>query len=790
MYKLIRITILCMVMLLISHNLLADNGLIAYYAFEDGCVDSSGNGLHGTVYGLASIVYDTDRESRVLLLDGYNDYVDLGNDILFDWSGAFSAAFWVKVNEWQENWDTILKKNDVWSFERNVNNEEIAFYHWPNFSPTATQLSSDGRWHHITATYDGTTQKLYKDGILVQSVSNVGDMNINSNHVYIGTAGGTDRFFKGRLDDIRFYSRILTENEINVLGDADIHFTGNASHVFEVQGNYELNIELDPGQFQGTSRVFFSANPYTSIYAFLEISGNVFNVGRMYQETPDIWKTVSGIGSPPYNIKILKKGNFFRFWVNEATSWIRGPLGEWHGMYDPYESLIGVITYDSSIVKSFSVTTLPWLQQITEALIPKGPAGSYYENQVIPGGIVKYENNYYMYFMAGKVGTQEGARERTIGVAVSADLYNWQVQPEPILSYEDLGDLGDNLYPSGAVITPEDKIALMYSVQKYPDWQGFFLATADDPLGPFENYAANPVYKHFTHAHEFDLVRVDEPNRRYIMMFAGFTPEPTSGTPGDRGYALYSNDLMNWTEDPLNPVFSPSTLDNWDAIHVRTRSLNKIGDTWYVWYEGCNHWSPPDDKDHHGWWDTIGLARSQDLHNWEYYPRNPAFPALGIGSDQFDSNWVGWPRMFVENDTGYVFYTGNGVTGMRTIAIDQLTNWESEGGVVTGVADGSKNSNPKSVARDFELFQNYPNPFNPSTYISFTLGKASEVTVSIYNTIGQKLWSSTTNYSSPGKYGFYWNGTDQRGNRVGTGVFFYELRAGDFRTLRKMILIT
>ena len=53
----------------------------------------------------------------------------------------------------------------------------------------------------------------------------------------------------------------------------------------------------------------------------------------------------------------------------------------------------------------------------------------------------------------------------------------------------------------------------------------------------------------------------------------------------------------------------------------------------------------------------MGLARSPDLKNWSYYPRNPALPALGIGAERFDNTWTGWPRMVVKDDVGYVFYT-------------------------------------------------------------------------------------------------------------------------------------
>ena len=151
---------------------------------------------------------------------------------------------------------------------------------------------------------------------------------------------------------------------------------------------------------------------------------------------------------------------------------------------------------------------------------------------------------------------------------------------------------------------------------------------------------------------------------------------------GDRGFMAFSNDLVNWIPHPDNPVFDPETTSGWDAQHIRPRSLNKIGDTWYQWYEGCYYWRPHNTRrgSHQ---DITGLARSKDLVNWEYYPRNPALPGLGRMTDgevKYDGQWVAWPRMLVKDDMCYVFFTGGAQIGLRTIKIDELTNWESEGG--------------------------------------------------------------------------------------------------------------
>ena len=137
-------------------------------------------------------------------------------------------------------------------------------------------------------------------------------------------------------------------------------------------------------------------------------------------------------------------------------------------------------------------------------------------------------------------------------------------------------------------------------------------------------------------------------------------------------------------------LFGPETKDGWDAAHVRTRGLNRIGDTWYLWYEGVNYWKTPKNLYdpnaafvNHAWWDVFGLARSKDLKTWEYYPLNPCVVPQGQSADRYDNRWVGWPRMIVKDGKGYIFHSCSGDkvhVGLRIIGIDQLTDWESDVG--------------------------------------------------------------------------------------------------------------
>lgn len=88
----------------------------------------------------------------------------------------------------------------------------------------------------------------------------------------------------------------------------------------------------------------------------------------------------------------------------------------------------------------------------------------------------------------------------------------------------------------------------------------------------------------------------------------------------------------------------------------------------------------------------------------------------------------------------------------------------------------------------FRLRQNFPNPFNPETTIQFELPEIAHVRLEIYNLLGQKIATLVDCRQPAGKYTQIWNGKDQRGNAVASGIYFYKLTAGDFVQVRKMIL--
>ena len=88
-----------------------------------------------------------------------------------------------------------------------------------------------------------------------------------------------------------------------------------------------------------------------------------------------------------------------------------------------------------------------------------------------------------------------------------------------------------------------------------------------------------------------------------------------------------------------------------------------------------------------------------------------------------------------------------------------------------------------------KLYANYPNPFNPETTIKFELAKSSNVELEIFDIAGRKIKTLVNEFKTPGVYKVKWNGTDNAGNKVATGVYFYKLKAGNVLQTKKMVMM-
>ena len=100
-----------------------------------------------------------------------------------------------------------------------------------------------------------------------------------------------------------------------------------------------------------------------------------------------------------------------------------------------------------------------------------------------------------------------------------------------------------------------------------------------------------------------------------------------------------------------------------------------------------------------------------------------------------------------------------------------------------GVGDG------ELLPIEYSLSNNFPNPFNPQTKISYGLPQQSDMTLIIYNLMGQEIMRWDEHSVQAGFYQKIWNGTNKFGVPLASGVYFYKLVAGDFVQTKKMILL-
>jgi hypothetical protein len=109
---------------------------------------------------------------------------------------------------------------------------------------------------------------------------------------------------------------------------------------------------------------------------------------------------------------------------------------------------------------------------------------------------------------------------------------------------------------------------------------------------------------------------------------------------------------------------------------------------------------------------------------------------------------------------------------------------ESEGGVAIGGVE---------IPDRFALRQNHPNPFNPSTTIRYEVPRVPEgsvhVQMMVYNVTGKLVRTLLDKSEGPGFHDVPWDGRDDRGQPVGSGVYFYRIQAGSFTATHKMVVV-
>jgi hypothetical protein len=155
---------------------------------------------------------------------------------------------------------------------------------------------------------------------------------------------------------------------------------------------------------------------------------------------------------------------------------------------------------------------------------------------------------------------------------------------------------------------------------------------------------------------------------------------------------------------------------------------------------------------------------------------------LATGSDGFG---IAKSDKINKKESGYFVFTVTNVIKSGWTYDEQgmsgLAPWNVAGKIVAEKSE--------SISTKPDLIGNYPNPFNPETYIYFQLPEATHVVVAVFNTRGQEIRRLVDSKYAAGYHSLRWEGMDNQGNSVSSGVYLYQLRTATFSQVRKMSLL-
>jgi subtilisin family serine protease len=274
--------------------------------------------------------------------------------------------------------------------------------------------------------------------------------------------------------------------------------------------------------------------------------------------------------------------------------------------------------------------------------------------------------------------------------------------------------------------------------------------------------------------------------------------------PPDDDYIILEFNLKNKTSDTLRGIY-PGLFFDWDI----------------------NLFSPKDDLAGRDTVSNIPLVYQYDSTSLVYltiFPLNHP-PA----SNKLINNQLYLYDGFTEEEK-YLFLSGNTLIASDTASVLYAGDWSiisscgpfnipPEESIMVGFAiaagnglldleenvrsakvkyydlrTGVESSEVPLVSTDYSLGQNYPNPFNPATRIQFKVGRLkfgnpNHTTLTVFNILGQRVRTLVDENKLPGRYEVVWDGKDEMGKGVSSGIYFYRLETSGFKETKKMVLL-
>jgi predicted GH43/DUF377 family glycosyl hydrolase len=478
----------------------------------------------------------------------------------------------------------------------------------------------------------------------------------------------------------------------------------------------------------------------------------------------------------------------------DGTEYQMWYAGQWHGL--PYR--IGLATSPDGIT---------WEKHLGNPVLDSGASGTWDDFHVFSPTVLFDGTEYKMWYAGGYSNSR-------IGYATSTDGIVWVKHPNPVLDVGEYGTWDDHHLRSPMVLFDGAEYQMWYAGSSGgPSIYRIGYATSTDgivwvkhpnPVLDIGEYGTWDDYNLYSLTVLFDGIE-------YQMWYTGF-----DGSYSRIGYATSADGIV-WVKYPDNPV-REATSGTWESPHVGDPTVLFDGNKYQMWYTGGGGsvssrigyaTSIPDivtatiDFDPNvlnlksrGKWVTvyIELPEGYDVNDIDVntillegvIEVQNSDVQDGVLMVKFDRQDVIY---YIENILGI---TSGDVTLTVTGELADETLFEGSDTITVISEKGKGKAAPALLT--FNLGQNFRNPFNPDTWIPYTLANDVDVVIRIYSLSGQPVRTLDLGHQPAGHYAtknkaVYWDGKNNFGESVASGVYFYTLQAGKFRATRKMVIL-
>jgi hypothetical protein len=840
-------SLIAVVFTLIFTNVFAqanlDSGIVAYYPFNGNANDESGNGYNGTVSGatLTSDRFNQAAKSYNFIYNGFSsDKIQVsGTSGLNFSSGGFTLSAWIKFagSAGSGNNYPIVSKHicgEQSGFILMLFNGKLTF--WLAGSSGYNILSTnedytDEMWHQVVAVYDDVNQYIYVDGVLKNSVAFNYSV-INSADWALGGYNGCNGGFNGKVDEIKIYNRSLSAVEVlddyNLTRNSLVAYLPFNGNTIDISGNghdgiINGNPSLVPDRFNNPDRAYTFPDQSSNI----ELNNSVsLNLETGF--TINAWiKYKSGIQRVIIDKHVCGYPNGFAFVI------------DWNTQIALYLASSGwsiVQTNDTFIENQ-------WYMVTATLDAGAGIAKVYVDGELGGSGNVTY-NNFSPYPITVGESYQNNCQPGNMDGAVDEvkiydrPLSDAEIETEYLVSNTGLvaffpfngntndesGNMNDGINHNALFAIDRygiDNTSLFFpnGVESYVEGMN---PGNNLPVGnstrTFSAWINTGVYNQYgSNIFHYGTQQLAPTNFHFLITDVlglgngyGFGVVYGNQNVVDGIWHFVAGVYEGGTER-ITKLFVDGKLDASGTISTEPNTI--LGTNWRMgrFMEGSPNFQ--------GFLDEVRVYNTAltEQEIWDLYQStttapNLLFPInnstintltpvlewdslitafdyrLEIASDSLFINSLLYqvvPQKTFQVPAGLLFSDSTYYWRVRTATNGGVGPWSEVfkfNIIITDVED------EKQIPSEFALEQNYPNPFNPSTRIQYQVPNISQVTLKVFDVLGNEVATLVNEEKTAGSYEVEFQ-SSVGSHQLASGIYYYQLRADSFLKIRKMILI-